>query len=243
MNEPPASHREPPVAPSRGGGRWRFSAVELLIAIVVLIVASPFVSELPGGTGIEAALMTVVMLSAVLAVGGRRGTLCLGALLAAPAVLCKWLHHFRPNLVPHAVYLVAALAFLGFVIAHLLRFVLRAERVNAEVLCASIAAYLLLGILWGLGYSLVAQLNPHAFAVSAPAGTDQTMDGPNAFYFSFVTLSTVGYGDITPVSRVARMLAFVEAMTGLLYMTVLVARLVSLYSAPHPPEERRADDR
>ena len=56
------------------------------------------------------------------------------------------------------------------------------------------------------------------------------MKGFNAFYFSFITLSTVGYGDITPLSRIARWLAATEAMTGLLYMTVLIARLVSLYS-------------
>ena len=55
------------------------------------------------------------------------------------------------------------------------------------------------------------------------------MDGFNAFYFSFITLSTVGYGDITPVSRIARWLAAMEAMTGLLYVAVLIARLVALY--------------
>ena len=58
------------------------------------------------------------------------------------------------------------------------------------------------------------------------------MSGFTGFYFSFVTLSTVGYGDITPVSRIARMLAAMEAMTGLLYVAVLIARLVSLYSTP-----------
>ena len=59
------------------------------------------------------------------------------------------------------------------------------------------------------------------------------MDGFNGFYFSFITLSTVGYGDITPVSRIARWLAAMEAMTGLLYVAVLIARLVPL------PERRR----
>ena len=60
----------------------------------------------------------------------------------------------------------------------------------------------------------------------------QSINGFNGFYFSFITLSTVGYGDITPVSRIARWLAAMEAMTGLLYVTVLIARLVSLYSTP-----------
>jgi voltage-gated potassium channel Kch len=58
----------------------------------------------------------------------------------------------------------------------------------------------------------------------------------NAFYYSFMTLTTVGYGDITPVSKVARMLAVMEAMSGTLFLGVLIARLVSLYSTPSPAE-------
>jgi hypothetical protein len=116
------------------------------------------------------------------------------------------------------------------VVANLLRFVLRAPSVNTEVLCASISAYLMLGLLWTVAYWLVAQVTPNAFAFNT--GPKETMSGFNAFYFSFITLSTVGYGDITPVSRIARWLAATEAMTGLLYVTVLIARLVSLYSTP-----------
>jgi len=115
-------------------------------------------------------------------------------------------------------------------IGHLLHFILCAPVVNVEVLCASIAAYLMLGLMWTMAYWLVDQLTPGgAFAFNTNTGK-QSMKGFNAFYFSFITLSTVGYGDITPVSRIARWLAAMEAMTGLLYMTVLIARLVSLYS-------------
>jgi hypothetical protein len=130
------------------------------------------------------------------------------------------------------VFLVAALALIAFVVANLLRFVLRAPSVNTEVLCASISAYLMLGLLWTVAYWLVAQVTPDAFAFNTAGGTKETMAGFNAFYFSFITLSTVGYGDITPVSKIARWLAAAEAMTGLLYVTVLIARLVSLYSTP-----------
>jgi hypothetical protein len=221
----------------------RFTAAQLLIALVLLIVASPFVEDLPGGEGIESVLMTVVLSSAVLVVGGRHRTLWLVALFAGPVVIGKWLYHFRPDLMPPAVYFAMATCFLVFVIVHLLRFVLGATRVDTEVLCASIAAYLMLGLLWALAYSLVAELTPNSFSFNAATTSHHGMAGFNSFYFSFVTLSTVGYGDITPVSRVARMLAAVEAMTGLLYVAVLVARLVSLYSAPGPPNSDESKDR
>jgi hypothetical protein len=135
-------------------------------------------------------------------------------------------------LVPPPIFLVAGLLLVAFVVVNLLGFVLRAPSVNAEVLCASISAYLMLGLIWTMAYWLVDQLTPGgAFSFNTNAGR-QSMNGFNAFYFSFITLSTVGYGDITPLSRIARWLAALEAMTGLLYVAVLIARLVSLYSTP-----------
>jgi hypothetical protein len=123
------------------------------------------------------------------------------------------------------------LILIAFVVANLLRFVLRAPSVNVEVLCASIAAYLMLGLMWAAAYWLVDQLTPGG-AFSFNTKGPQSMKGFTGFYFSFITLTTVGYGDITPVSRAARWLASMEAMTGSLYVAVLIARLVSLYSNP-----------
>ena len=87
-------------------------------------------------------------------------------------------------------------------------------------------------MLWGLAYTLVAQVYPNAFSFSTPSGTAATMSGFTAIYFSFITLATLGYGDITPAADIARMLAMLEAMTGTLFVGVMIARLVSLYSAP-----------
>ena len=208
----------------------RFSTVELLVALVLLFVFFPFVEEVKGGDVIVSILLSLVLLSAVLAVADRKGVFFIALVLAIPAIVGRWINHFRPDLVPPPVFLVAGLALIAFVVANLLRFVLRAPSVNTEVLCASISAYLMLGLLWTVAYWLVAQVTPNAFSFNT--GPKETMSGFNAFYFSFITLSTVGYGDIAPVSRIARWLAATEAMTGLLYVTVLIARLVSLYSTP-----------
>jgi hypothetical protein len=209
----------------------RITTVELLIALALLFFFFPFVEEVKDGDVIVSILLSLVLLSAVVAVADRRRVFVIAVVLAIPAIAGRWINHFRPDLVPPPVFLTAGLVLIAFVVANLLRFVLRAPSVDVEVLCASISAYLMLGLLWTVAYWLVDQLTPGAFAFNGHAER-QSIRGFNAFYFSFVTLSTVGYGDITPVSKVARMLAAMEAMTGLLYVAVLIARLVALYSTP-----------
>ena len=129
-------------------GPRRFSMVQLLIAFALLFFFFPFVEEIKGGDIIVSVLLSLVLLSAVLAVANRRRTLIIALLLAVPAVGGRWINHFQPHLVPPAIFLVAGLALVAFVVVNLLRFVLRAPSVNLEVLCASISAYLMLGLIW-----------------------------------------------------------------------------------------------
>jgi Ion channel len=214
----------------------RITTVELLIALALLFFSFPFVEEVKDGDIIVSILLSLVLLSAVFAVADRKRVFFIALVLSIPAIAGRWINHFRPDLVPPPVFLTAGLVLIAFVVANLLRFVLRAPSVSAQVLCASISAYLMLGLLWTLAYWLVDQLTPGgAFAFNTVTGT-HSIRGFNAFYFSFITLSTVGYGDITPVSKVARMLAAMEAMTGLLYVAVLIARLVAIYSSPKSPD-------
>jgi hypothetical protein len=210
----------------------RFSTVQLLVALVVLLVSAPFVEELEGGHFILSLLFSLVLIAAVFAVANRKRSLVIALVLAIPAITARWINQLRPDLVHPTAFLVCALVLLAFVIGHLLYFVLHAPVVTVEVLCASIAAYLMLGLMWTVAYWLVDQLTPGgAFSFNTNRGA-HSMNGFTGFYFSFITLSTVGYGDITPVSQAARWLAAMEAMTGLLYVAVLIARLVSLYSIP-----------
>ena len=210
----------------------RFTTVQLLVALGLLFIAFPFVEEVKGGDIIVSILLSLVLLCAVLAVAESKHVMMIAIVLAIRAIAGRWISHFRPDVVAPPVFLPAGLVLIAFVVANLLRFVLRAPSVNMDVLCASLSAYLMLGLLWTVAYWLVDQLTRGgAFAFNTNEGR-QSIRGFNAFYFSFVTLSTVGYGDITPVSKVARMLAAMEAMTGLLYVAVLIARLVSLYSTP-----------
>ena len=226
-------------------GVRRLSVAEFLVALVLLIVAAPFLQSVPNGRLIEAVLLTLALVSAVLAVGARRRTLALAVILVLPVLLGKWANHFRPDLVPPALFLVAGLLFVAFVTVQLIRFVLRAPRVTTEALYAGIAGYLMMGLLWVMAYLLVAQADPDAFVFTVGPENLRTMNGFNALYFSFVTLSTVGYGGIVPVASVARMLAMMEATSGLLYTAVLIARLVALHTMERPAtgaEEQRKSD-
>src|SRR6266496_6697988 len=108
----------------------RFSAVELLIALALLFFFFPFVEEVKGGDLIVSLLLSLVLLSAVLAVSDRKGVLLIALVLAIPAIGGRWINHFRPDLVPPAVFLVAGLVLIIFVVAHLLLFILRAPVVT-----------------------------------------------------------------------------------------------------------------
>jgi hypothetical protein len=211
-------------------GLYRYSVAHFLVALVLLLVTMPLVDEFIGGEIVESVLITVVLLSAVVAVGGRRRSLVVGILLVAPAVLSKWIDHVWPDNFPREFTQAMAILFLSWVAFRLLHFILTAPRVDSEVLSAAIAVYLIFGLIWGFAYSLVAGLNPKAFAFTVSADPAPAMIRFQSLYFSFVTLTTVGYGDIVPLSKPARLLAVTESTVGMLYTTILIARLVALYA-------------
>jgi voltage-gated potassium channel len=226
---------------SRPKAVFRFSVGYFLAALVLNIFISPFVDRLRSGALIETMLITLVLLCAVLSIAGRRRAL-VGVVLVAPAAIGEWLNYWRPELVIYVVTRGAGLLFIGFVVVQLLRFIVSAARVDSEVLCAAIAGYLLSGFAWSLAYALLGRLDLNAFVFTVGPRSSQSMSGFTGLYFSFITLSTVGYGDIIPVSDVARMLALGEAMFGTFYVTLLIARLVSLYSSKSPLENANREE-
>jgi hypothetical protein len=216
-------------------GVYRYAVACFLGALVLMFISAPLIEKLNYGDHIVTAILTVVLLCAVLAVGNRRSTLVWAIVLVAPAVSARWLNHLRPELIRPEFWLVPGLLFVAFVIMHLFGFILRAPRVDSEVLCAAIGGYLMLALLWSFGYMLVADLVPESFVFTAGPVSVHAMKGFTALYFSFVTLCTVGYGDIVPVSGIARALAMIEAAAGVFYVATLISRLVAVYSSRESP--------
>lgn len=207
-------------------GDWKFSVKSFLCAIVLMIVSFPFMDGLRYGIIIESTLFTLVMLSAVFDISNRRGKFVWAIVLSTPGVVGKWVNYWYPDLVSPTLYYSACLLFLLFVIWDLLQFIFQSPQVDSEVMSAGVAVYLILGLLWALAYSLTNQLQPNSFIVNSG---QTSFDGFASLYFSFITLATMGYGDIVPVSVPARMLSMVEGITGIFYTTMLLARLVAIY--------------
>ena len=106
----------------------------------------------------------------------------------------------------------------------LLNHIFRQDEVTKEVIFGALVVYLLMGLMWSFGYDLVDSLIPGSFKYP-----ENFSKHNNSFaYFSFVTLTTLGYGDITPVSPPAAAMAITQAITGQIYLTVLVAQLVGI---------------
>lgn len=118
-----------------------------------------------------------------------------------------------------------SLAFVSLCVYSILRELIPAEQVTSDIIKGGICVYFLLGFFWASAYSIVQIFEPDSFS-SAP----KTVNQADLLHFSFTTLATVGYGDIVPTSKVARVLANLEGMTGVLYPAVFIARLVSLHN-------------
>jgi voltage-gated potassium channel Kch len=229
--------------PAPTEGVYRYSAAHFLVALAVMLAAVPFLEDVEFGLPVEGVIMTVVLCSAVVAIGGRRRTLVTAVVLVAPALVSEWVNQFRPDLVSRDITHATGILFIAFVIMRLLHFILTAPRVTSEVLCAAVAVYLLLALIWAFAYMLVGRLVPGAFAFPGVPDPGGGVAGSTALYFSFITLTTVGYGDIVPASKAARLLATAEATAGMFYSTILLARLVAIYSTDRPaaPEPSRND--
>jgi len=195
----------------------------LFYALFLTLLAAPVLSALNLTGVLLESLLAASLLAAILPVSEVRSRPYL--LLAMVFV---WLARPITALLDHSFLSAMTLGIWTLIgllaAAAALRFAMRAGRVDAEHLYAALGAYLLAGIYFGLLYWVLERLNPGTFTVTG------SFSQTGAIYFSFVTLATLGYGDIAPRGDVARGLAIVEGIGGQLFLAVLVARLVSLYS-------------
>src|SRR5262245_194102 len=209
----------------------------LLVALLLLILAYPFVFGESFGPVVFQLTSSAVLIAALWAVSRRRPVLLAGLLLAAPTFIAGWMQNFNERRWLTAVYFVLCVLFLGFTAIVVLRQTLEGPAVTADTIAGAICFYLLVGVIWALIYSLIELTHPESFLDGGrqvdSAGHHRLFS--EMLYLSFVTLSTLGYGDILPVTRQARMLAALEGIIGPLYLAVLIAQLVGRATSRHHP--------
>ena len=198
----------------------------LFVALIVLLVAMPFVAETIHGRWLLGLFNLIVLGTAVAVVGRSRLSFTIALLLGLPALAFQILA-LQSGLAGHfALTWGFAAVFYVFTLAHLLNYVLRRDLMTADKLYGAVAAYLLVAILWAFLHGVLQYFYPGAYAFG---GTPKTLDMGELIYFSFTSLATVGFGDITPVLIQSRFLSILEAVTGVMYVAILIARLTGVY--------------
>lgn len=202
----------------------RFTA--LLFCIFCYLFIAPLWQNFPGISILMNIFITAILISGIYSVSQRKHVAVFAVSLALPMLMLVWVNEFVDKW-----FLVVAgdffgILFMTYLAVLILSTVMKAEEVSHDVIYGAIIVYLFIGIIWAFLFRILMNLQPGAFTIQ-PTGFQESR---SLFaYFSFVTLTTLGYGDISPVSAVARSFAYLEAVFGQIYLTVLVARLVGIH--------------
>jgi hypothetical protein len=196
----------------------------LLIALVVMLVAYPYA----GGGGALGIAAVLIPIASVVALATHRRHRTIPAALGIVTLAGIVQEAAGAAVLPLLAVGGSALLLFAYTTIFVLWRVLRSERVTGDTLCGAIAVYLMIGLTWSLGYVLLEYLQPGSYQL---AGGTRRATGKDLLYFSYVTLATLGYGDVVPVTDGARSLAVLEGLCGTIYMAILVARLIGLHLA------------
>ena len=210
----------------------------LLLTLLCYLLFTPYLQGFFRLRLLYYIFLTITLVAGILAIRVNRAQTVFAVGLAIPMIISIWIAYARPSPFWMLVTGVITLLFLIFITVSILHFVFTTQAVTHHVIFAAVSGYLLMGFTWSILYALLELLTPGAFS-KAPT---IPMAQPGFFiYFSFVTLTTLGYGDITPLTPEAEAMVVGEALIGQIYMTVLMAWLMGLYVSRKVSEASRKD--
>jgi len=201
----------------------------LLFSLLFLLVVHPFFMGHLIGTVLLDFVLFIIMVFGIYTVADKKVTLIIAVILVVSTFATRWLYDMydQIDLLLRIAYFFG-MVFYVFIAALILVHVARAREVTANTIYAALCVYMLLALGWAFAFSLLELFLPGSFNFPDTPAEGHHFILARLIYYSYVTITTVGYGDITPASYPARSLSNVEAIMGQIYMTVLVARLVSL---------------
>ncbi len=204
----------------------------LLISLLLFFVALPFLENNTTGEFILVLTQYLTLVAATVQLAAQRKVFKAAIPLGGLSMLLLMASHFHPVQPLLIANSLALMLFLGLVCISLFNYLGQTGRIDNGRIYASVSLYLLLGMFWYCLYSLINHVQPGSFASSG--ATIQGKAFPSTLlYFSLATLTTLGYGDVVAVGAVPRMFATLEAVAGVLYIAITVARLVSAYQRTH----------
>lgn len=203
------------------GGMSALLALLAITIFVVPLIAAPISDR---GRSLMELCYVLLLLGGAWAVSAHRRAAVALAILAIATLAVAWLPLPWPEASRALVHQVGSLLATMLLAVMVGIHVFSAGRITTDRIMGAVALYLLLGLVFGTAFEVAVQVDPKAFT----GAVDPAQGVTRWFYFSFVTLTTVGYGDITPVARSVRTLAVAEAMVGQLYPAIILARLVTL---------------
>jgi hypothetical protein len=212
----------------------------LLATLSGMLLLVPPLAELEQGFLFTAAVFSMVLVACAVAIGDWLSARWIAFALAIAAIGGDALVRIYPYAPLVVVVRSITAGFVAFVTGVILLRIIREERVSNDTILGGICVYLLLGLLFESVFEIVEFVLPGSFRSGTVAlGELAQSQGdvaryPELVYYSFVTLTTLGYGDITPVGSLPRVLSTAEAVIGQLYLAILVAALVGMRLAQRP---------
>jgi voltage-gated potassium channel len=200
----------------------------LLVSLLALMVLEPIIFDFIRIRFLIDIFFSIILFTCIYAVSEKRSTTLVTILLALPKFGSTWALGFITHPLLNYFDAISGIVFIGYIIVLILKHIFKQEDVTHETIYGSIVVYILIGILWVFLYNLTELLHPGSFSLASIFDAESKKE---LYFFSFVTLTTLGYGDITPVSAPARSLAMLEAIVGQMFIAVLIARLVGIHIA------------
>ena len=197
----------------------------LLISLLSLILITPLFEGVVALTTLLDIFITVIFLSSLYAISQKVQSFRIAVVLLLSVIATMWLTYFI-----HIPYLrlvgdCCSILFFAFTIILILSSLLREYEITLDVIYGAVAVFLLMALMWAFMFDVIETLRPGSFQVTASASHGTRV---HFIYYSFVTITTVGYGDILPVSLTARAFSIIEMVVGQVYLVVLIARLVGI---------------
>ena len=195
----------------------------LLVSIVLFMILRPFVEDLVKLSFLMEIFVTAILLSWIYAVSEDLVTLIFALLTGLPALLTNW--SFQLLKTPSFLLIHHICAGLFFAVATIIiiRHLVNQKEITIDLIWGAVCGYFLLGFMWGDIFSLLETLQPGSFNLG-----EVVPDIDSLIYFSFVTLATLGYGDIVPLTKQAQSLVIIETIMGQMYLAVNIAALVAI---------------